>query len=110
MSLREDVSGEYRDALVALRDRLAEEVERVAEEGFCPHCKRGSSSIAPLSKQLADVLRELSSLKQPEGSIVDEIAKRRSERGAKVSDRPAVGDERSGAGRGRTRAGRRTGS
>ena len=76
-------SGDRRAALEALRDRLAVEVERVAEEGFCTTCKRGSSSIAPLAKQLRDVIGELDQLPVVEdGSVVDDLASRRAARRA----------------------------
>jgi hypothetical protein len=76
-------SGDRRRALVALRDRLAVEVERVAEDGFCPACKRGSSSVAPLAKQLRDVVEELDRLPVAEGeSVVDDLDARRAARRA----------------------------
>jgi hypothetical protein len=75
-------SGDRTRTLQALRDRLAEEVERVADDGFCPHCKRGSSSVAPVAKQLRDVLGELAELspvvrKDP---VRDELERRRAAR------------------------------
>ncbi len=76
-------SGDRRRALEALRDRLAVEVERVAEDGFCPECKRGSSSVAPLAKRLEDVLEALDELPgaaKTEGTPLDELRRRRLER------------------------------
>jgi hypothetical protein len=75
------VSGDLRATLEALRDRLAEEVERVADEGFCPHCKRGSSSVAPVAGQLTKVLAELAALPAPkEGTALSEFQRRRAAR------------------------------
>lgn len=91
--------GDLRSALEALRDRLADEVERVAEDGFCPVCKRGSSSVAPLAKQLRDVLVQLDSLAKPVGSKTDELKKRRADRQAGVAKR-AAGSAVKRAGRG----------
>jgi hypothetical protein len=74
-------SGDRRRALEALRDRLAVEVERVADEGFCVECKRGSSSVAPLAKRLEDVLAALDDLGVPaEGTALDELRRRRESR------------------------------
>jgi hypothetical protein len=87
MSLSEAVAtGDRLKALQALRDRLADEVGRVADDGFCPACKRGSSSVAPLAKQLRDVLGELADLaptvrKDP---VRDELERKREERKAKA--------------------------
>jgi hypothetical protein len=79
-------SGDRRRALEALRDRLAEEVERVSDEGFCFTCKRGSSSVAPNAKLLADVLKQLDELPEVEGSsVVDDLAARRAERKARAA-------------------------
>ena len=79
-------SGDRRRALEALRDRLAAEVERVADEGFCVECKRGSSSIAPVAKQLRDVLDALDAMPESEGSsVVDDLAARRAERKARAA-------------------------
>lgn len=73
--------GDMRESLEALRDRLAGEVERVADEGFCVSCKRGSSSIAPLAKQLADVLKLIDALPVAEGgSKLDDLTARRAKR------------------------------
>lgn len=78
MRLTDAVQGGRRAALEALRDRLAVEVERVAEEGFCQVCRRGSSSIAPLAKQLRDVVAELDGLSgSEEVSLVDDLAAKR---------------------------------
>ena len=74
-------SGDRRRALEALRDRLAVEVERVADDGFCAECKRGSSSVAPLAKQLVDVLAALDSIAPAqEGTPLDELNRRRATR------------------------------
>ena len=74
-------SGDRRRALEALRDRLAEEVERVADEGFCPECRRGSSSVAANAKLLAEVLVQLETLPSVEKETpLDELRRRRAER------------------------------
>jgi hypothetical protein len=74
-------SGDRRRALEALRDRLAVEVERVADDGFCPACKRGSSSVAPLVNQLTRVLGELEELAPAVGgTALDELRRRREQR------------------------------
>lgn len=64
-------SGDRRRALTALRDRLAEEIEG----------SRSSMAIAPMAKQLTDVLKELDGLPIPgEVSRVDELARRAARR------------------------------
>lgn len=74
----EVASGDRRRALEALRDRLAKELEHEAEAGFCLECKRSSSSVAPLAKQLRDTMAELAALPVArEGTVLDELAKRR---------------------------------
>jgi hypothetical protein len=82
VALREVAEGgDMRATLEALRDRLAEEVERVADEGFCPACKRGSSSVAPVAGQLNKVLHDIAALPAPEkGTALDELKQRRSRR------------------------------
>lgn len=72
-SLAEVVAtGDYRRSLEALRDRLAEQVEII--EG---------RDLAPLSKQLADVMRELANLPAVKGrSSLDDLAARRRDRGS----------------------------
>lgn len=65
-------SGDYRASLEALRDDLARSIEVV-----------DADKKAPLSKQLADVLREISSLPAEKGrSTLDDLAARRRDRGA----------------------------
>lgn len=64
--------GDHKASLEALRGRLAREIDR--SEG---------RDVAPLAKQLADVLRELHG--QPvrgEASVVDELAERAARRRA----------------------------
>jgi hypothetical protein len=74
-------TGDRRQSLEALRDRLATELERVAEDGFCLECKRGSSSVAPLAKQLSDVLARLDEMPaEVKGTPLDELARRRADR------------------------------
>lgn len=78
----EVASGDRRRALVALRDRLVAAIEET--EGF---------HVAPLAKQLTDVLAQLDQLKEPEVSARDDLAKRRAERraGASVSGDAGAG-------------------
>jgi hypothetical protein len=64
-------SGDRRRALVALRDQLVSAIEET--EGF---------HVAPLAKQLADVLAQLDSMKVPEVSTRDDLARRRTARRA----------------------------
>ena len=67
--------GQYRESLTALRDHLAQELEN-APAGI---------AIGPIVNQLRLVLAELDSLRVPEVSSVDEIAKRRADRLAKAA-------------------------
>lgn len=71
--------GDIRASLEALRDKLAIEVDAA-----------NGREVAPLAKQLADVLERLEALPRTEGSRVDELARRRAERlpGAAVSQLP----------------------
>lgn len=63
--------GDRRESLVALRDRLAEEIDGATS----------SRDVAVLVKQLTDVIRELSLLPAAEeASIFDDLAARRAER------------------------------
>lgn len=65
-------SGSYVDRLTALRELLADRLERA-----------GSRDVAPIAKQLADIDERLEELTIPEESDgVDEIAARRAERRA----------------------------
>jgi hypothetical protein len=64
------LSGDKRATLIALRDRLAEEIEQA-----------GARDLAPLSRQLTEVLKQLDEI--PDGKEVtpaDDIANRRAER------------------------------
>ena len=81
-------SDDRRAGLRALRDRLAVELERVADEGFCPACKRGSSSVAPLAARLSDVMAQLDDLgvgAKTEETPVDELFRRRQAAAARQS-------------------------
>jgi hypothetical protein len=70
--------GNVLKTLIALRDRLAEEIEGA-----------GARDLAPLSRQLTAVLAEIDAMPNTEeSSAADEIAKRRAER------RKAAGHER----------------
>jgi hypothetical protein len=63
-------SGDKRATLIALRDRLAQEIEQA-----------GARDLAPLSRQLTDVLNQLDEFpNEKEVSAADDIAKRREER------------------------------
>lgn len=69
--LREAVaSGDRTKALLALRDELARDIENAP-----------CSAVAPLAKQLRDVLTELETLRPKQGaSKVDDLAARRAKR------------------------------
>jgi hypothetical protein len=67
-------SGDRRVALTALRDHLALQLV----EGL-------PQTVAPIAKQLADVLRELEGLAEPKGSAVDDLRARRAARVAGAS-------------------------
>jgi hypothetical protein len=79
----EVASGDRRRALVALRDRLVAAIEET--EGF---------HVAPLAKQLSDVLADLDKLREPEVSARDDLASRRTARraAAQVQGGAAGGD------------------
>ncbi len=74
-------SGDLRKGLEALRDFLAERLENAEPK-----------SVAPIAKQLADVMKELDSLPGEEASQVDDLAERRAARRAAVPKRPPGGD------------------
>ena len=82
-------------ALEVLRDRLAAEVEREIESGYCESCKRGSSSLASLAGQYRETLREIEDLTKgvKKGSLVDELAKRRGA-GSSTTPRRTTPDRR----------------
>jgi hypothetical protein len=79
----EVASGDRRRALLALRDRLADEL--ATAEG---------AAVASLSRQLVNVLNELDGIKVPEVSARDDLASRRTARraAAKVQGGAAGGD------------------
>jgi hypothetical protein len=62
-------NGDHRLSLIAIRDKLAEELD----EAF------GRDS-AVIAKQLAEVIREIESLPGKEASAVDDLAARRARR------------------------------
>jgi len=72
-------AGDIRASLEALRDRLAAEIEEA-----------DGKELAPLAKQLSDVLHRIESLPRKEASRVDDLARRRADRlpGASVSSLP----------------------
>lgn len=76
-------TGSHLDALRALRDRLAEEIDT----------EPLARDVASLGRQLADVLDRIAKAEQAEpreeGTPLDELARRRSARGAGPEDRPA---------------------
>lgn len=86
----EVASGDRRRALEALRDKLVASIEET--EGF---------HVAPLAKQLSDVLVQLDGLKEPEVSAVDDLARRRDARraAAQVAGDGAGGDVGGSGGR-----------
>lgn len=68
-------SGDRRRALEALRDALAEGVDAASDRHLIHR--------APLARQLADVLEQLSALPVPnEGTPLDDLARRRAAAGA----------------------------
>jgi len=70
------VSGDRLKSRVALRDRLAEEIETAS-----------ARDLAALSKQFTDVLEQIAQHAEGDGtSKAEEIAKRREERRAAVDD------------------------
>lgn len=69
--------GDHIDSLTALRDFLADELEKGDE--FCSKCRR-SPSVAALANQLKDVLERIALIKPAEKSKLDELAERREER------------------------------
>jgi hypothetical protein len=73
--------GDLRASLEALRDHLAVELEQAKPQ-----------YAAALAKQLSDVLMKLAGLAPVKESKIDDLAKRRAERGAKVSKRPERGE------------------
>lgn len=86
-------SGDRRAALEAIRDRLAAEID--AGEA-------SPRDVAALSKQLAEIVREIDNLPAAKGaSPVDDLASRRAARRAEAAapKRAAAGDKRrSGSG------------
>lgn len=82
MTLSEVVAeGEQLNSLIALRDFLADELEKGDE--FCSKCRR-SPSIAALAKQLTDILERISLIQPLEKSKIDELAERRAKRRSDV--------------------------
>lgn len=83
-------SGDRIATLEALRDRLALAVDLEFDPDA--ECRRPHAQMAPLAKQLADVMRELEALRpQEKASAADEIAAKRTARRAQaaLSDRAA---------------------
>lgn len=69
--------GDQLNSLVALRDFIADELEK--GDQFCPKCRR-SPSIAALAKQLTDTLERISLIQPLEKSKIDELADKRAKR------------------------------
>lgn len=69
MNLTEAVAVDRRTGLIALRDRLARQLE---DPGNPPHV------VTPLSRQLAAVLKELSEIRDPAApdSLAEELRRR----------------------------------
>jgi hypothetical protein len=65
-------TGDYAATLSALRDRLAREIDEADQP----------RDVAVLSARLTDVLAQLASVKPPETSVRDELAKKRQRRQA----------------------------
>ncbi len=91
--------GDLRASLVALRDRLAEQID--AAEGRCSECGSADGRVlATLTKELREVLRTIDELPAAEGaSVIDELANaRKARQGASrrnpagTAERPAVSD------------------
>lgn len=75
MAVSREVQGSYRDALLSLRDRLAEEIDAA-----------DARTLPALAKQLADVLARIEGLPEAAAaSPVDEVAKKRAKRRKKAS-------------------------
>ena len=98
---------DLRASLLALADRLAEDVDdKTSQTKQCPKCK-GEVSFRPTGSQLASVVKELravldqiESLPKVDGSQVDDLAAQRAaRRAAEVPDAPAVGEQRGARGR-----------
>lgn len=91
MSVSGSISGTRLEVLRALRDTLAREIDAG------PQGDKAVSQTAALARQLRDTLKEIEELEksEPKGSIVDDLAKRRTSRrpSAKGSGK-AAGDSR----------------
>lgn len=66
--------GDHLESLIALRDRLAAELDASSKQSAA------ARDVAAISKQLMDVLERITLLKPPEKSKVDDLAKRRAKR------------------------------
>jgi len=83
--------GDMRASLVALRNRLAEQID--AAEGRCSECSAADGRVlATLTKELREVLRAIDELPQVEGaSRIDELANARKARQAGARRRDPAG-------------------
>lgn len=81
MSLSEAVAEGHLPGLIALRDKIAAEIEAG------PQGEKAVSQTAALAKQLRDTLTEISLLEKllPKGSIVDDLAAARDARRSTVT-------------------------
>lgn len=90
-------SGDNREALEAVRDKLATEIDQVGEDD--------RERLAPLVGRLLDVLRALDDIAAPEVSRKDELRRRREDRraaagAASVSEPPKRSVKRGAGGGG----------
>lgn len=70
MSLREVLAqGDHEESLIALRDHLAELLEKASPR-----------DASPLSRQITAIVEKLDQMKKPERSRVDELASKRATR------------------------------
>lgn len=72
--------GDQLNSLIALRDRLASEVDHTHR---CAVCGAASArDVAMLTKQLVEVLERIALIEPPKESKVDELARKRARRRA----------------------------
>ncbi|MGH8867086.1 MAG: hypothetical protein ACRDYU_03710 [Actinomycetes bacterium] len=98
--------GDRRATLEALRDKLAARMDRNGEGEI------DDRALAPVARQLSEVMREIESLAPPEESTLDELAKQRAARqgrarGAKAAPPKRAAKKGVGGARGGTARGKR---
>lgn len=92
-SLSEVVAeGSYLNSLIALRDRLASELDASTKYSAA------ARDVAAVSNQLKDVLERISLIQPPEKSKVDELAEKRAERQRDVRRSAAQNTAQPGSG------------